>query len=261
MLANAGVPLESKAFAMGVRIEIPQYRIDRAQWGNYAGHPRLGAASFRLTRKKEGKYRACYTFCMCPGGSVIACASSPGKLTTNGMSLSERAKKFGNAAFLVPVNPDDWINETLGGCAFQSEIEHAAYLAGGSDYSLPASLLKDFLSCRTPKELPEALSCKRSRPADLHPILPPYISETLLEAVPKMLKSLKGIDSEEAIVYAAETRSSAPVRIIRGEDGQSLGVKGLFPAGEGAGYAGGIVSSAVDGLCAAESLLRTREKK
>ena len=171
------------------------------------------------------------------------------------MSLSKRGEKFGNAAFLIPVNPDDWKHEILGGCAFQSEIENAAYLAGGSDYSLPASLLKDFLSCRTPKYLPDSLSCKRSRPADLHPILPPYISETLLDAVPKMLKAMKGVNFEEALVYAAETRSSAPVRIIRGKDGQSVGVKGVFPAGEGAGYAGGIVSSAVDGLCAAESLL------
>ncbi|NJL58998.1 MAG: hypothetical protein HC887_04430 [Desulfobacteraceae bacterium] len=139
----------------------------------------------------------------------------------------------------------------------ESGIEKAAYLAGGSDYSLPASLLSDFLSCRTPKELPEALSCKRSRAADLHPILPPYVLETLLDAVPGMLKLMKGISSEEAVVYAAETRSSSPVRIVRGEDGQSVGVRGLFPAGEGAGYAGGIVSSAVDGICAAELLIRS----
>ncbi len=171
------------------------------------------------------------------------------------MILSKRAEKFGNAAFLVPVTPDDWNHAMLEGCAFQSAIENAAYLAGGSDYSLPASLLKDFLSCRTPTYLPESLSCKRSRPADLHPILPPYISETLLDAVPKMLKAMKGVNFEEALVYAAETRSSAPVRIIRDEDGQSVGVRGLFPAGEGAGYAGGIVSSGVDGLCAAESLI------
>jgi uncharacterized FAD-dependent dehydrogenase len=258
MLANAGVALEPKPFAVGVRLELPQHRIDQAQWGKWAGHPRLGAASFRLTHKKDEQFRACYTFCMCPGGRVIACASSPGELTTNGMSLSRRAEKFGNAAFLVPVGPDDFgecKNEELQGIGFQSRIERAAFIAGGSDYSLPACLLTDFLSGKTPKELPKELSCRRTRPADIHSILPAYVSENLIRAIPNMLKWLKGVQSEEAVVYAAETRSSSPVRILRDEKGRSVNTKGLFPAGEGAGYAGGIVSSAVDGLCAAEAVL------
>jgi len=280
MLANAGVAIEPKPFAIGVRLELPQHRIDQAQWGKWAGHPRLGAASFRLTHKKDEQFRACYTFCMCPGGSVMSCASSPGELTTNGMSFSRRAEKFGNAAFLVPVGPEDFhltpqppslkgqggkinsplrfgegLGEGLAGCHFQSQIEQAAFIAGGSDYSLPACLLTDFLSGKTPKELPEELSCRRARPADIHSILPAYVSETLIRAIPDMLRWLKGVEMEEAVLYAVETRSSSPVRILRDEKGQSVNIKGLFPAGEGAGYAGGIVSSAVDGLCAAEAVL------
>jgi uncharacterized protein len=261
MLAESGVMLEQKSFAIGLRLELPQESINRAQWGNFAGHPRLGAASYRLTLKENGKNRACYTFCMCPGGTVIPCASSHGALTTNGMSLSARSGKFGNAAFLVPVNPADFEKETdeehsgLKGIRFQDKIERLAYEAGGGDYSLPAAPLSGFLKTIYPYNLPEKRSWPRSRPADLHTILPGFITATLTAAVPKMLSLLKGVAHEEVLLYAAESRSSSPVRILRNENGESVNVSGLFPSGEGSGYAGGIVSSAVDGLRAAEAVI------
>lgn len=264
MLAESGVMLEQKAFAIGLRLEIPQKRIDQSQWGSFAGHPRLGAAGFRLTLKNDGNSRACYTFCMCPGGTVIPCASSGGYLTTNGMSLSARSGPFGNAAFLVPVDPSDYPAEYpetngthpgLSGIKFQGRIENLAYVAGGSDFSLPAAPLSDFLKNRHPDILPEKRSWPRSRPADLHLILPSFICDTLSVAIPGMLRLLEGVSPEEALLYAPETRSSSPVRISRKENGESVTVSGLFPSGEGAGYAGGIVSSAVDGLRAAEAVI------
>lgn len=261
MLAESGVMVEQKSFAVGLRLELPQERIDRAQWGSFAGHQRLGAAGFRLTFKEDKKNRACYTFCVCPGGTVIPCASSSGTLTTNGMSLSARSGGFGNAAFLVPVHPADFGNEAdgkysgLAGIEFQDKIERLAYNAGGGDYSLPAAPLSGFLKNKYHGNLPEKRSWPRSRPADLHMILPGFVCTTLEAAIPKMLSLLKGVLHEEVLLYAAETRSSSPVRISRNETGESVNLSGLFPSGEGAGYAGGIVSSAVDGLRAAEAVI------
>ena len=264
ILAESGVMMEQKAFAVGLRLEIPQKFIDISQWGTFAGHPRLGAAGFRLTFKKDGNSRACYTFCMCPGGTVIPCASSRGSLTTNGMSLSARSGPFGNAAFLVPVDPSDYLADypeangiypSLSGIEFQDKIENLAYVAGGSDFSIPAASLSGFLKNRYPDILPEKRSWPRSRPADLHLILPGFVCNTLSVAIPRMLRLLEGVSPEEALLYAPETRSSSPVRISRKENGESMTVSGLFPSGEGAGYAGGIVSSAVDGLRAAEAVI------
>lgn len=263
MLAKSAVMLEPKSFAVGVRLELSQELINRAQWGRFAGHPRLGAAPFRLTFKKDNLHRAGYTFCMCPGGTVISCASSHGALTTNGMSLSNRLGKFGNAAFIVPVDPTDYqvqadeINIRLTGIEFQEKIERLAYTEGGSDYSLPAAPLSGFLAKKYPDILPCNRSWKRSRPSDLHNILPDFICETLTAAIPKMLSLIDGIIPEEALLYAAETRSSSPYRILRNESGESVSVSGLFPSGEGAGYAGGIVSSAVDGIRAAEAVIHS----
>ncbi|MEN7973154.1 MAG: FAD-dependent protein [Verrucomicrobiota bacterium] len=252
LLAEHRVPLEAKPFAVGVRLEIPQHRIDAAQYGKWADHPSLGSASFRLTRKEENNVRRCYSFCMCPGGEVITCASSEGLLTSNGMSLSARAEPFGNAAFLVPVELSDFPNASpLGGIDFQKQMERAAFEAGGSDYGLPAARLVDFLEGRT-GDLPNERSCRRAVPALLQDLLPEFVSGTLSSAVPKMMRELNHQPLEEAILYAAETRSSSPVRVLRGKDGQSVGIKGLYPCGEGAGYAGGIVSSALDGMKLAE---------
>ncbi|MBU3950443.1 MAG: NAD(P)/FAD-dependent oxidoreductase [Proteobacteria bacterium] len=263
MLAGSSVMLEPKSFAAGVRLELSQEHINRAQWGRFAGHPRLGAAPFRLTFKKDKLHRACYTFCMCPGGTVISCASSHGALTTNGMSLSKRSGKFGNAAFLVPVDPTDYpaqadeVNNYLAGIEFQEKMERNAYTEAGSDYSLPAAPLSGFLTKKYPDILTSNRSWKRSRPADLHNILPDFICETLSVAIPKMLSLMDGVVPEETLLYAAETRSSSPYRILRNESGESVSVSGLFPSGEGAGYAGGIVSSAVDGIMAAEAVIRS----
>lgn len=252
MLARCGVPLEAKPFAIGVRLELPQHRIDTAQYGKWAHLPRLGSASFKLTRKEENRARRCYSFCMCPGGQVISCASSEGLITTNGMSLSARAEPFGNAAFLVPVEVEDFASgNVLGGIAFQEAMERKAFVAGGSDYGLPAARLVDFLEGRS-GELPTGRSCTRAVPALLQDILPEFVSETLRSAIPKMLGELDGTPLDEALLYAAETRSSSPVRVVRDDTGQSIGVNGLYPCGEGAGYAGGIVSSALDGMKSAE---------
>ncbi|MDX2470781.1 MAG: FAD-dependent oxidoreductase [SAR324 cluster bacterium] len=263
MLSYSPVTLEPKSFAIGVRLELPQSVIDRAQYKDWAGHPALGVASFRLTAKVEKGFRACYSFCMCPGGMVISCASSAGKLTTNGMSLSKRDLKCGNAAFIVPVAPDDipvtHENEPaiLDGYKFQEEIETKAFIAGGSDYTIPASRLSDFLSKKISVDLPKERSADRAIPADLWQILPKNICETLAHAIPLMLKKLPGSNPKEVVLYGAETRSSSPIRITRGKDGHSLDVRGIYPSGEGAGYAGGIVSAGIDGLRAAQSVIQS----
>lgn len=261
MLAFAGVPLEAKSFAMGVRVELPQSIVNQAQWHSWANHSRLGAASFRFTRKEEKGSRSCYSFCMCPGGMVIVCASSADKITTNGMSLSQRDEVFANAAFLVPVEPSD-IPATgspdpaiLDNYKFQEAIEEKAFRLGGGNFSVPASRLSDFLAGRVPKDLPKKRSNQRAVPVNLRELLPDYICATLTTAMPKMLRKLSGLSLEEVILYGPETRSSSPIRIIRGKDGQSTGVRGLFPSGEGAGYAGGIVSSSIDGLRASEAIV------
>ncbi|HEY5653387.1 MAG TPA: hypothetical protein VIR63_03345, partial [Pontiella sp.] len=248
LLAEHGVPMEAKPFAVGVRLEIPQHRINTAQYGEWTKLPQLGSASFRLTRREETHARRCYSFCMCPGGEVISCASSEAELTSNGMSLSARAEPFGNAAFLVPVELSDFPNTSpLSGIDFQKKMERAAFEAGGFNYGLPAARLIDFLEGRS-GELPKERSCQRAVPALLQDILPDFVFDTLHSAIPKMLRELNGTPLEEALLYASETRSSSPVRILREKDGQSTGVKGLYPCGEGAGYAGGIVSSALDGM-------------
>lgn len=258
MLAQAGVALQPKPFAMGIRLEIPQADINRAQYGRFAGHACLDAASFRLTRRAEPGHRSCYSFCMCPGGTVISCASESGYLTTNGMSYSKRSLPLGNAAFLVPIEPADYPDDAvpaLAGLAFQRKLEQAAFTAAGSDYALPACRLADFLRRTTPRDLPEKRSCQRARPVELRAILPEGITRTLEQCLPPMLKELNGVRLESATLYAPETRSSSPVWIARNPDGESSNTAGLFPAGEGAGYAGGIVSSAIDGMRAVDHIL------
>ncbi|MCK5113643.1 MAG: FAD-dependent oxidoreductase [Phycisphaerae bacterium] len=257
MLHRDGVTLAPKPFAVGVRVEMPQPQIDKSQFGQMAGHERLGAANFRLTRKPQGRHRACYSFCMCPGGMVIACASSPGMLTTNGMSLSHRSSGYGNAAFLVPVEPGDFggaVGDPLAGIAWQGKIEAKAFEAGGGDFTVPGCALDDFLARRDPRALSENREPLRAVAADIHAVLPNYITQTLRNAIGPMMRQMQDVDPKQCTVYAAETRSSSPLRILRDESFQSPSVRGLYPVGEGAGYAGGIVTSAIDGLRAAESL-------
>lgn len=257
MLGERGVPLEAKPFSMGVRLELPQRRIDWAQYGRWSLESVTGSASFRLTWKGGQDNRGCYSFCMCPGGLVLACASSEGMLTTNGMSFSGRAKQLGNAGFVVPVGIKDFPvldnqHPALAGIAFQESFEKATFEAGGSDYSLPAQMLTEFLEGTDSLNIPAERSCTRAVPANLEPLLPPVVVDVLRRAIPRMLRELNDVRTEEILVYAAETRSSSPVRIVRNPaTGESLGVRGLYPLGEGSGYTGGIVSSALDGMNAA----------
>ncbi|PKL48292.1 MAG: hypothetical protein CVV42_09965 [Candidatus Riflebacteria bacterium HGW-Riflebacteria-2] len=256
--------LASKPLAIGIRLEAPQTQINLAQYGRFAGHPRLKPASYRVTRRPENNARACYSFCMCPGGLVISCASEDGALTTNGMSYSGRDSIWGNAAFIVPVEPEDFADPAfatsgneLAGLLFQEKIEKAAFAAGGGGFVVPALMLADFLAEKVSDALPANRSCQRSKPASFDTILPDFVARTLRHSIPPMLRELGSINTADCLVYAAETRSSSAVRILRDDSGQSPTLRGLFPAGEGAGYAGGIVSSAVDGLKAAEQLVAT----
>lgn len=261
-LAALNAAMESKPIAVGIRLEVPQKQINKSQFRKFADNAKIGAASYKLTRKSEDGVRACYTFCMCPGGQVIACANDEKGLTTNGMSLSKRNAKYGNAAFTVPVEPEDYstVENTekypvLAGISFQRDIEEKAFVAGGSDFTVPALKLKDFLNNKVSGNLPEGRSCPRSIPADFDKILPKFVTDTLRYQIPHMLKELNDVNADDAVIYAAETRTSSPVRVLRDENGQSPNIVGLYPVGEGAGYAGGIVSSAVDGMKTAEVIL------
>ncbi|MBN2279978.1 MAG: FAD-dependent monooxygenase [Candidatus Marinimicrobia bacterium] len=262
-LSSTGIALAPKPFAIGVRVELPQSKVNEAQYGSFANNNKLGAASFRLTHKEEGDYRACYSFCMCPGGEVMPCASSPGMMTTNGMSWSARDGKKANAAFLVPVNERDYSNykdekyPALEGLFFQEAIEQKIFKAGGSSYLVPAARLSDYLNNKASDSLPDDSSCRRMQITNINGILPNFVETTLKYAIPKMISKLNYPDFREVVVYCGETRSSSPVRIVRTQDSyESISIKGLYPCGEGAGHAGGIVSSALDGIKTAEALLK-----
>jgi uncharacterized FAD-dependent dehydrogenase len=259
MLADQGVAMEAKALAMGVRIEHPQGLIDQAQYGKFAGHPKLGAAEYQLTYQDKAADRAAYTFCMCPGGVVVGAASGEAQVVTNGMSDYARDSGFANSALVVSVRPDDYaVNHPLAGVEFLEQWERAAYQLGGSDFSAPAMTVEDFLAGRTTSQLPEGMGTYRPgiNPADLSRCLPHYVAETLEKAIIDMGRKLTGFNSPGALLTGVETRTSAPVRILRGQDFQAEGITGLYPAGEGAGYAGGIMSAAVDGIRAAEAVIR-----
>ena len=252
MLDASGIPMEPKAFAMGVRIEHKQTLIDEAQYGLL--NPALPPADYKLVQHLEDG--SVYTFCMCPGGYVVAAASEEGRVVTNGMSYADRDGENANAALLVTVNPEQFPYEgTLGGMHWQREIEEAAYKASGS-YRAPAQTVGDFLKgipstgagAVQPTYRPGVHWC------DLHDVLPEKISRSLAEALPKLDGSLKGYASPDAVLTAPETRSSSPVRILRDESRQSK-IRGLYPTGEGAGYAGGIMSAAIDGIMTAEAII------
>ena len=253
-----GVPMIAKPFSIGARVEHPQALVNAAQYGRFARHPALGAADYRLSEHlKNG--RGVYTFCMCPGGEVIAAASEAGGVVTNGMSRFARDGENANAALLVDVQPADFGGEgPLAGVAFQRKWERAAFLAGGGDYRAPAQRMEDFLAGRASARLGSvrATYAPGVTPADLRACLPAFAVESMREACAVFGRRLRGYDSPDAVLTGVETRSSSPVRIPRGEDGQSVGFAGLYPCGEGAGYAGGILSSAVDGVKQAEAVLR-----
>ncbi len=249
MLYDAGVAMEQKPFSIGVRIEHLQSMIDTAQYGRYAGRPELGAADYKLAVHLPNG-RSAYTFCMCPGGEVVAAASESGRVVTNGMSEFARAKNNANAALLVGVNPDDFGGEhPLQGMFWQRELEAKAFELGGENYFAPAQRVGDFLACRPSTKAGEIMPSYRPGVTwtDLSLLFPDFITETLQLALTEMNNKLKGFSHSDAVLTAIETRSSSPIRILRDETYQS-NVRGLYPCGEGAGYAGGIVSSAVDGL-------------
>lgn len=253
MLSALGVPMEAKPFSMGVRIEHRQSDINAAQYGD-ATLP-LPPADYSLNvHLPDGS--SAYTFCMCPGGEVIAAASEEGALVTNGMSLSKRDGDNANAALLVTLQPEDFPYEgCLGGMYWQREIERRAYALGGG-YTAPAQTVGDFLAHRKSVALGNVVPSYRPGVClcDLHELYPKRITDVLENALPELGKKLHGFDSPDAVLTAPETRSSSPVRILRGEDRQSE-IRGLYPCGEGAGYAGGITSAAVDGIRCAEAII------
>ena len=253
-LEHLGIPMEAKPFSMGVRIEHLQENIDKAQYGRH--DPVLPPADYKLVKHLDEE--TVYTFCMCPGGYVVAAASEEGRCVTNGMSYADRDGSNANAALLVTLNPQEFPYEgPLGGMVWQEKIEETAFRAGGGNYYAPAQLVGDFLK-RVPSAGPGAVQ-PTYRPGvtwcNLHTVLPEKITRALAEALPQLDGSLAGFADADAVLTAPETRSSSPVRIVRDESKQSIGLKGLYPAGEGAGYAGGIMSAAIDGILCAEALL------
>ena len=253
MLQELGVPMEAKPFAMGVRIEHSQKTINKAQYAKE--DPVLPPADYKLVKHLEDA--TVYTFCMCPGGYVVAAASEEGRVVTNGMSYSDRGGENANAALLVSVNPKDIPGDgPLAGMHWQREIEAAAFRVGGGNYRAPAQRLGDFLS-GVPSTGPGSVQ-PTYRPGvtwcDLHDVLPDRITNALKEALPQLEHNLEGFAGADSVLTAPETRSSSPVRIIRDDSRQSP-LRGLYPAGEGAGYAGGIMSAAIDGIMSAEALI------
>ena len=281
MLYERGVSMEAKPFSIGFRIEHPQGMIDRARWGRHAGHPLLGAADYKLVHHASNG-RTAYSFCMCPGGTVVAATSEPGRVVTNGMSQYSRNERNANAGMVVGITPDDYPTDpaafeaTLGathgaealgagqhhplaGIVLQRQLESGAYVLGGSDYSAPGQLVGDFIAGKPsrqwggvePSYQPGVLL------GDLHTALPGYAIEALREALPVFGRKIKGFDMHDAVLTGVETRTSSPLKMGRGENLQSLNTAGLYPAGEGASYAGGILSAGVDGIKVGEALARS----
>ncbi len=289
MLWDRGVSLQSKPFSIGFRIEHPQGVIDRARWGRHAGHPLLGAADYKLVHHAKNG-RSVYSFCMCPGGTVVAATSEPQRVVTNGMSQYSRNERNANAGMVVGIEPvdypdgeavDDWTAafgpedgpryaaqaaallrqqppqvHPLAGVVLQRQLEARAYVLGGSSYEAPGQLVGDFIADKPSQALGSVLPSYQPgvKLGDLHPALPAYAIEAMREALPVFGRKIKGYDMHDAVLTGVETRTSSPLRIPRGENFQSLNVRGLYPAGEGAGYAGGILSAGVDGIKVAEAV-------
>ncbi|MCW5669685.1 MAG: FAD-dependent oxidoreductase [Hydrogenophaga sp.] len=291
LLWDAGVFMEAKPFSIGFRIEHPQGVIDRARWGRHAGHPLLGAADYKLVHHAKNG-RAVYSFCMCPGGTVVAATSEPGRVVTNGMSQYSRNERNANAGLVVGIEPSDFpqalaqdlprwtaaFGETdgaryaeqaralapqgrthpLAGIVLQRELEARAFQLGGANYEAPGQLVGDFLKSTPSSTLGEVEPSYRPgvKLGDLAPALPAYAIEAMREALPVFGRKVRGYDMPDAVLTGVETRTSSPLRLTRGDDCQSLNTRGLYPAGEGAGYAGGILSAGVDGLRVAEALAK-----
>ena len=283
-LAARGIGMEAKAFAIGVRVEHPQMLIDKAQYGNFAGHPRLGVADYALVYHTEDKKRVAYSFCMCPGGQVVAAASEEGGVVVNGMSLYQRDSGIANSALVVNVTPDDFGKDPLAGVAFQRKYEEMAFAAGGKNYKAPAQSVQSFLQGSVAtlrdaqKYLEEAVMKNKAAGPDgktgrpfsaampsyrpgvmecaLESVLPVYVTDTLKLGIQYFGRRIQGFDGPSGILTGVETRTSAPLRIVRGTDYQSVTHGGLYPCGEGCGYAGGIMSAALDGYHVARAVMR-----
>jgi uncharacterized FAD-dependent dehydrogenase len=257
-LYERGVAMEAKPFSIGFRIEHPQSLIDRARYGSQAGHPLLGAADYKLVHHASNG-RSVYSFCMCPGGTVVAAASEPGRVVTNGMSQYNRDEPNANAGIVVGITPEDYPAggpAPLAGIELQRRWEERAFELGGGTYDAPGQLLGDFLAGRPSSDFGSVLPSYRPgvRLGDLSGALPDYAITAIREALPAFERTIRGFAMPEALLTGVETRTSSPLRIPRGEDYQSLNTRGLYPAGEGAGYAGGILSAAVDGIKVAEAV-------
>jgi uncharacterized FAD-dependent dehydrogenase len=260
MLEQRKVFMEAKPFAIGFRIEHPQSLIDRARLGRFAGHPAIGAADYKLVHHAANG-RSVYSFCMCPGGTVVAATSEPQRVVTNGMSQYSRNERNANAGIVVGIDPEkDFPGGPLAGLALQERLESLAFEMGGGDYSAPAQLVGDFVAGRASTALGEVQPSYKPgiRLTDLAPLLPPDAIAAMREALPVFGRQIRGFDRDDALLTGIETRTSSPLRITRDVDTlQSLGLRGLFPGGEGAGYAGGILSAGVDGIKLAEAVARS----
>ena len=257
MLHRHGVRIEAKPFSIGARIEHPQSLIDRARFGAFAGHPQLGPADYKLVHHASN-HRSVYSFCMCPGGRVVAATSEPGCVATNGMSQYSRAEFNANAGIVVGLTPTDYAaqDDALAGIGFQQHWERRAFEAGGATYAAPAQRVGDLLAGRASVAMGEVAPSYQPgvQPADLAACLPSFAIEAIREALGRFARDIPGFAMHDAVLTGVETRTSSPIRIVRGSDGQSLNTPGLFPAGEGAGYAGGILSAGVDGIRVAEAV-------
>jgi uncharacterized FAD-dependent dehydrogenase len=259
MLHQAGVYAEAKPFSIGVRIEHPQSWIDRARFGQDAGNRILGAAEYHISHHCSNG-RTVYSFCMCPGGTVVAATSEEGRVATNGMSQYSRNERNANSGFVVAIDPArDYPGDPLAGLALQRHWESRAFVAGGSNYKAPAQRLGDFLAGRPSTSLGSVVPSYRAgvHPTDLAECLPDFVISAMREALPVFGRQIQGYDHPDVVMTGVETRTSSPVRFTRGDDFQSLNTLGLFPAGEGAGYAGGILSAAVDGIKVAEAVAQS----
>ncbi len=258
MLHSRDVYMEAKPFSVGFRIEHPQSLIDRARLGKFAGHPKLGAADYKLVHHAKNG-RSVYSFCMCPGGTVVAATSEPNRVVTNGMSQYSRNERNANAGIVVGITPEvDYPGGPLAGVELQERLESHAFILGGGSYAAPGQLVGDFIAGKATTALGSVEPSYKPgvHLVDLATALPSFAIEAIREALPAFDKQIKGFALHDAVLTGIETRTSSPLRITRGDDLQSLNVKGLFPAGEGAGYAGGILSAGVDGIRVAEALAR-----
>ncbi len=255
-LAERGIALVPKPFAVGLRVEHPQETINRIQYGRWAGHPDLPPADYFLTAKMKERDRSVYSFCMCPGGRVIGCSARPGGVITNGMSRFRRDSPYANSAVVVNVRIEDLgRTSSLAGLTFRRHWEERAFLAGGGDYCAPVQRLTDFLAGKEGDPVGGTSFLPGVRQAELKNVLPPFVIEAMKSGFAEFERKMPGFITREAVLFGVETRTSSPVRIVRDTTGQSATTTGLFPCGEGAGYAGGIISSALDGIRAAEHLV------